>query len=339
MANKRIGLMGCGTVAGYGHIPAILATSGLELAAVYDPDPKRLAAVRQEHGDIPAFDQTTAFFESGLDALVITSPAPNHYENVADAARYNLPVLCEKPLAVTLDEAQSIVDLMDRAGLPLYTAFNYRFSPCALAIKSLVEEGAVGEVRSLRLIYDWNMHGKYVLTESGEQIESPRRRSRMLEGGPMVDCGVHQIDLARWWLNSDVAHQQAIGVWVDEYPAPDHMYLHLDHDNRAHTLVEVSFSYTYTAKEPRSHFVYELIGTDGLIRYCREEQSFEMRNSRETRRMEWHEEKNFEGMYDAFVAALASGQAGNLPTGRESLEVSRIAITATDALIAQHAKP
>jgi predicted dehydrogenase len=157
-----------------------------------------------------------------------------------------------------------------------------------------------------------------------------------LEGGPMIDCGVHQIDLARWWLDSDVARQQSVGVWVDEYAAPDHMYLHLDHDDGTHTLVEISFSYTHTAKEPRSHFVYELIGTEGVIRYNREEQIFEMRSSRETRQMEWHEEKNFEGMYSAFVQALATGQAGNLPTGHEALEVSRIAVSATDALIAQH---
>jgi predicted dehydrogenase len=338
MASKRIGLMGCGTVAGYGHIPAILATPGLQLAAVFDPDDKRLAAVRQEHGDIPAFNTPDAFFRPGLDAVVITSPAPNHYENVADAARRGLPALCEKPLAVSLDEGQAIVDLMERAGLPLYVAFNYRFSPCALAIKLLVAEGAIGDVRSLRLIYDWNLHGKYVLNETGEPIENPRRRGRMLEGGPMIDCGVHQIDLARWWLDSDVARQQSVGVWVDEYEAPDHMYLHMDHANRAHTLVEISFSYTHTAKEPRSHFVYELIGTEGVIRYNREDRIFELRSSRETRHMEWHEEKNFEGMYAEFVQALASGNAGNLPTGREALEVSRIAVTATDALIAQHTR-
>lgn len=336
MTPKRIGLMGCGTVAGYGHIPAILATPGLQLAAVYDPDRKRLAAVRQEHGDIPAFDSTDAFFAAGLDAVVITSPAPNHYENVAESAKYNLPVLCEKPLAISLDEAQAIVDLMERAQLPLYVAYNYRFSPCALTIKLLVAEGAIGDVRSLRLVYNWNLHGKYVVTDSGEQIENPRRRARMLEGGPMIDCGVHQIDLARWWLNSDVARQQSVGVWVDEYEAPDHMYLHLDHDNQVHTMVEVSFSYTHTAKSPRSHFVYELIGTEGVIRYNREDRVFELRNSGGTRQMDWHEEKNFEGMYAEFVLALASGQAGNLPTGREALEISRIAVSATESLIAQH---
>jgi predicted dehydrogenase len=334
MTDKKIGLMGCGTVAGYGHIPAIIATPGLKLAAVYDPDAKRLAAAQQLGTDILAFDNPTAFFESGLDAVVVTSPAPNHYENVADAARYGLPVLCEKPLAIEMDEAEAIVSVMEQAGLPLFVGFNYRFSPCALKIKSLLAEGAIGDVRSLRLVYNWNLHGKTILTASGERIENPRRKARMEEGGPMVDCGVHQIDLARWWLDSEIERQQVAGVWVDTYEAPDHMYLHLDHVNGVHSFVEVSFSYTHTAKDPRSHFVYELIGTDGLIRYCREEKSFELRNSHETRQMEWHEEKNFEGMYSAFAEALTTGNAGNLPTGRDGIIASRIATDTTEALIA-----
>jgi predicted dehydrogenase len=335
MTEKRIGLMGYGTVAGYGHVPAILATPNLKLAAVYDPNPARLAAIRQQVGEIDTFDNSEAFFNAGLDAVVITSPAPNHYENVADAARCGLPVLCEKPLAVTLDESQAIVDLMDRAGLPLYTAFCYRFSPCFLAFKSMIADGTIGDVRSLRLVYNWNLHGKYMQTESGEIIENPRRRGRMLEGGPMIDCGVHQIDLARWWLGSEVERQMAAGTWVDDYEAPDHMYLHLDHANGAHSFVEVSFSYTHTAKEPRSHYVYEAIGTDGIIRYNREEQTFEVRTSLETRHLRWHEEKNFEGMYSAFAHALQTGDGGNLPTGHDGLIATRIATAATDSVIAE----
>src|SRR3546814_14326866 len=62
-----------------------------------------------------------------------------------------------------------------------------------------------------------------------------------------------------------------------------------------------------SAKEPRSHVVYELIGTEGVIRYNREDQIFELRNSVGTRHMNWQEEKNFEGMYAEFVQALATG--------------------------------
>jgi predicted dehydrogenase len=250
------------------------------------------------------------------------------------AAAHGLHVLCEKPLAMTDADAEQMIRTMERAERMLFTGFCYRFSPVSLQIKELVAQGAIGQVRSLRLLYVWNLHGKYE-TINGHLVESPRRVGRMLEGGPMVDCGVHQIDLARFWLGSEVVRQQAAGAWVDEgYEAPDHMWLHMDHDSGAHTMVEMSFSYTHTAQDPISHFSYHLIGTDGLIRYDREGWRFEVRNGRETRFLPGADEKNFQGMYQAFTHALYTGETGYLSSGEDGLIATRIARTATEAVIA-----
>ena len=152
----------------------------------------------------------------------------------------------------------------------------------------------------------------------------------------MVDCGVHQIDLARFWLGSEVTEWQAAGAWVDGYDAPDHMYLHMDHENGAHTMVEISYSYCFTAKEPINQFVYELIGSEGVIRYDRGGKLFEMRNAAGTVQMPFSGEKNFAGMYEAFANALESGTSDTLPTATDGLVAARISRNATDALIAKH---
>jgi predicted dehydrogenase len=329
--------MGCGLVASYGHLPAIAATPELELSSVYDPDPARLEEVARNYPGVQTFTDSEAFFASGVDAVAVTSPAPCHLENVYGAARHGKHVLCEKPLAMSDAEAEEMIALMEGAERMLFTGFCYRFSPVSLQIRDLVRAGAVGEVRSLRLIYIWNLHGRWEWTEDGHRIESPRRVGRMLEGGSMVDCGVHQIDLARWWLNSEVIHQQGVGVWVDDFQAPDHMYLHLDHETGAHTMVEMSFSYTHTAAEPISHFSYHLIGTDGLIRYDRDGWHFEVRTPHGTNYLPGHDEKNFAGMYAAFARALATGDGGDLATGRDGLIATRIARVATDVAIATRA--
>ncbi|MEM1107894.1 MAG: Gfo/Idh/MocA family oxidoreductase [Planctomycetota bacterium] len=190
----KIGLMGCGNVASYGHLPAIRDTAGLELHALYDPDADRVRDFASpERFNVPhACDTEEAFFAAGLDAVVITSPAPFHEANAASAARYRLPVLCEKPLAMDKEQGQRMIDTADAAGVPLYVAFCYRFSPSALKIKELVAEGAIGEVRSLRLIYNWDCHGKYNHRDPAQGV-SAFREGRMLEGGPMVDCGTHQM--------------------------------------------------------------------------------------------------------------------------------------------------
>ncbi len=331
--NKKIGLMGCGEVANYGHIPAILETPGLELHSIYDPNPATLQKIRERYQIPHAFTETGPFFASGIEAVSIASPAPAHHQNVLDAAHHRLPVLCEKPLASDRREAGEMIAAMEKAGVSLYTAFCYRFSPSALKIRELVRSGAIGDVLSLRLIYNWDVHGKYVVDPSGNRTIQQRRHFRMLEGGPMVDCGTHQIDLASFWLGSPVVRFSAHGAWVDEYEAPDHMWLHIDHASGAHTVVEISYSYGQTLKDRRSEFLYELIGTRGIIRYDLHAHRFTVENESGPVTLDFHPVKSFTGLYAEWERALVSGKSDLLPTAEEGMRVIEIARQSTDQVI------
>src|SRR5687768_16933280 len=168
----RIGIMGAGVVASYGHIPAILRTPGLQLKAVLEPDVGRLIEAKA-HYQIPnGYTDAELFFQSGIDAVVITSPAPTHKQNVLLAAKYGKPVLCEKPIAMNEADAQQMIDAMREAGKPFYLGFTYRYAAPALQIKRLVESGAIGRVQSLRLIYLWDCHGAY---SPRHAIDSPNQ--------------------------------------------------------------------------------------------------------------------------------------------------------------------
>jgi predicted dehydrogenase len=290
-----------------------------------------LARAQEKYGIPQAFAGLDAFFASGVEAISVTSPAPCHKENVLEAAQCQLDVLCEKPLAMDGDEAQVMISAMEAAGASLYTAFCYRFSPSALKIRELVRAKAIGETRSLRLIYNWGLHGKYVTDDAGRRVIQKRREGRMLEGGPMVDCGTHQIDLALFWLGSPVVRFSSHGAWVDEYEAPDHMWLHMDHANGAHTMVEMSYSYHHTSRHATSEFVYELIGTEGVIRYDRGAQRFTMENVSGSHEFEYHPEKSFAGMYAEWARALAAGRSDLLTSAQDGMRVVEIARAATDA--------
>ena len=335
-STRRIGLMGCGTVADYGHIPAILETPGLTLHALYDPNPDALLRMKNKHKIARAFSNLDDFFSSGIEAVSITSPAPCHHTNVIDAARMNLPVICEKPLATSAAEASEMIDAMKKSGCSLFNAFCYRFSPVALTIKSLVAEKAIGETRSLRLIYNWHLHGKYTRDSEGNLTRQKRRENRMLEGGPMLDCGTHQIDLAMFWMNSNIMRFSGHGAWVDDYDAPDHMWLHMDHACGAHTVVEISYSYHHTAKNKRSDFIYELIGTQGVIRYDRELRTFWMENETGRHDLPFHPEKSFSGMYREWARALETGTSELLTRAEDGMQVIEIARKATENATRAH---
>lgn len=324
-------------IAERGHLPAIQQTPGLILEALFAPRWERTVEMQQRFNATHAYPTEAAFWESDFDAVVICTPAPLHLEHVIQAAKHGKNILCEKPLAMTESDIEEMIRVTDAARVKLYTGFTYRFSPSALEIKRLVKDGSIGEVRALRLIYLWNLHGKWQYDASGTMIPSRLRVGRMEEGGPMVDCGVHQIDLARWWLGSEVSSFKGIGVWVEDFEAPDHLYLHMGHECGAHTMVEMSFSYNATSKEPRSNFQYELIGTDGVIRFNREEHTFEVRNSRGTRHLPWHPEKNFRGMYTELHHALTSNDDRNMPLAKDGLVATRIAREATENAILNRA--
>jgi len=325
--------MGCGAVARYGHVPAILQTPGLVLHAIFDPNGDAVKSMQETFGIPEGFTNSTAFFESGIEGVSVTSPASCHKANVLDAARFQLPVLCEKPLAMNGEETREMINAMERAGVSFHAGFCYRFSKSSLKIRELVRSGAIGEVRSLRLVYNWNCHGKFVRDAEGNLTVQQRREGRMLEGGPVIDCGTHQIDLATFWLDSPVVHFTGHGAWVDDYEAPDHMWLHMDHANGAHTVVEISYSYHHTSANAHSEFVYELIGRDGVIRYNRAAESFRMENGNGMREFEFHPEKSFEGMYSEWATTLQTGRSDLLTSAEDGSRVVEIATAATGEAI------
>ena len=324
----RIGLIGCGGVARVSHLPAIRSAPGMDVHAICDVNEENLQAVKTEF-DVPhTFTDADAFLGSGIEAVSITSAAKAHRRNVLDAARHGLHVLCEKPLALIEENGTEMLQAMRQADAPLYTAFCYRFSPSALRIRELVQQKAIGEVRSLRLIYTWCYGGKYE-NGMGSNVRTSYE-DRMLEGGPMLDCGQHQIDLARWWLGSEVIDVKGHGAWVEDYETPDHIWAHLTHENGAHTMVEISYSYGHTCKEWLNEFVYELIGTHGVIRYDRSRESLVLHNGESTREFEFAYAKDFQAMYQEFVRALDSGGSDLLATDQDGLQAVRIAQSAVE---------
>jgi predicted dehydrogenase len=183
--------------------------------------------------------------------------------------------------------------------------------------------------------YLWNLHGQWVQDAAGKWVESPLWRGRMLEGGPLIDCGVHQIDLIRWMTGREVVSCDGFGAWVAKYDAPDHVTCHLALEGGITASVEVSFTYGHTAREPPSFFTYELIGTGGVARFDRNGYVLEARNGEQVIRSEGASEKNFDGMYQQFARYMSSGELGALASPDDALVATKIALECTDRAMAR----
>ncbi|HCC33691.1 MAG TPA: oxidoreductase [Clostridiales bacterium] len=114
------------------------------LVAVYDPDPVSAGEVAQQLGArfCPSLEQLLA--EPSLDAVVIAAPTPFHADLVTAAAEAGKAILCEKPLALTVEEAQRMAAVVADRGVVFVMAFMRRFDQGFLRGRQLIEEGAIG---------------------------------------------------------------------------------------------------------------------------------------------------------------------------------------------------
>ncbi|HEU0115386.1 MAG TPA: Gfo/Idh/MocA family oxidoreductase [Thermomicrobiales bacterium] len=196
----RIGVIGCGNVAVRGHLPAIAATDGMEVVAVADPTPERLAAAADAAELGPAgqhADWRDLLARDDLDAVVVATPQRMRPDIAIAAAESGRHLLLEKPLALTPAAAWAIVDAAERAGVVVATNHNYVFMPIYRAIKDVIASGEIGAPELAVL----NFMG--VEDRPGAAAYAPRWRHTTAEagGGVLMDM-LHAVYLGDWLLGA-----------------------------------------------------------------------------------------------------------------------------------------
>lgn len=142
----RMGLLAYGAI-GHEHNLAIAATDGLELTAVCDTNPDRIAAALELAPDAATFADATEMLDSGLlDAVVISTPPNSHYDWAKAALTRGINVVLEKPMALNVEQCDELIALANERGLTLVVYQNRRFDPDFVTIRRLINEGAIGEV-------------------------------------------------------------------------------------------------------------------------------------------------------------------------------------------------
>jgi D-apiose dehydrogenase len=149
----RVGLIGCGFISAR-HGPAWLASADAELVAVCDQDVAKAQARAAEWGIGAVYaDAATMLERERLDAVDIASRPGTHTMLVGMAAVRGIHVLCQKPLAPTLEEAAAMVETCERAGVRFMVNEMWRYLPPMATMARLIGEGAIGPVHYLRYVW------------------------------------------------------------------------------------------------------------------------------------------------------------------------------------------
>ena len=139
--------MGTGWWATQAHLPGLTTYDGVEVTAIADPDPQKLAAAAQRFAVANAYDDPHELFRSGLvDGVLIAVPHVHHYPLAKAALDAGLHVMLEKPMVLKTTHAWDLVDIAATAGLHLMVGYTYQFTRAAAHVAELIGSGRIGEL-------------------------------------------------------------------------------------------------------------------------------------------------------------------------------------------------
>lgn len=249
-AHIRVGLLAYGAI-GHEHNLAVQGTPGLELTAVCDVNPDRIAAARELAPAVEAFADATTMLDSGLiDLVVISTPPNSHYQWAKEALERGLNVVLEKPMALTADQCDELMDLAAQKSLLLVVYQNRRYDADFVTMMRLISEGAIGDVFQ----YD-SFVGGY--SEPCTYWHS----NAEVSGGAIFDWGSHFIDQVLTVIPDPIAHVSGNNhkrVWLHATNA-DHAHVTITFASG----VQATFvnSDLAAARKPK----FYVLGTKGAI--------------------------------------------------------------------------
>jgi predicted dehydrogenase len=181
----RVGVVGAG-VMGSNHARVLAGLPSVNLVGVTDPLPANRARVT-EMAKAPTFETLDELLDAGVDALTIAAPTHLHRDVALACIARKVHVLVEKPIATTVEEGREIVDAARKAGVTLMIGHVERFNPAVAAIKQAIKDEEILSIGITRV-------GPF-----------PPRMSNV---GVVIDLAVHDIDLIRWFTESDIIEVQ-----------------------------------------------------------------------------------------------------------------------------------
>ncbi len=324
----RVALLGCGDVAP-AHARALARTQQAKLVLCADLVEASAKSLGEEYG-VPYTTQVEEVLASPeVDLVTLATPAFTHRRLAEQAARAGKAVLCEKPLATTLEDADAMIEVCAEAGVPLATCFPLRYLGAAKWTRELLERGALGDIAYIRLLDIGEKQASYWTGGySGRTPTEWRKSKRESGGGVIITNLVHHLDLARAITGFEAARAYAeVSTFATEAEVEDVGLATLRYENDAIALVEGAsilwgggdspFQMTFLGKKGQARFRL----WDGQAEVFLTEAHGDL-PAREWVRREFADQTHVD-LYDDLAAALHAGEEPPVTgeDGRAALEM------------------
>ncbi len=189
-AGFRVAVLGCGRIS-RNHFDAIAQVDGLTVSAVCDADADRAEAAGRAAG-VPAFASIDELLRSAeCDVVTVCTPSGLHSAHGVAAAAAGKHVITEKPMALTLAQADDLVRACDEAKVRLFVVKQNRLNPPIQLVKRAIEKGRFGRIYMANVTVRWQRPQEYYDLE-------PWRGTWALDGGAIMNQASHYVDLLQW---------------------------------------------------------------------------------------------------------------------------------------------
>ena len=249
---RGFGIVGTGVIAAV-HAEAIAALPGAALVAVTDVAAPAAAAFAGARGCAAEPDLDALLARPDVDVLSVCAPSGLHAEIGIRAAKAGKHLVVEKPVDVTLDAADRLIEAAHAAGVALTVISQHRFDPGLIEAKRLLDEGALGRLVLGEASTKWYRSQAYYESAAW-------RGTRAMDGGSLMNQGIHYVDLLRWCMGPVAEVTAVCATQTHEIEVEDTSVAALRFSSGAVGTIVAS-----TAVFPGLAQRLEISGTDGTL--------------------------------------------------------------------------
>ena len=310
----KVGIIGCGKIAQVRHIPEYAANSNAEVYGFYDINQARAEELAKKYGGKAYTSYEELLADPEIVAVSVCAANHAHAEISIAALKAGKHVLCEKPMAVTLEECEAMVAAAKESGKYLMIGQNQRLAKAHAKAKELIEQGAIGKVLTFRTIFGHGGPETWSIDPGANVWFFDKTKAAM---GAMADLGIHKTDMIQYVLGTKIVKTQAVLTTLDKKDATGNL---IGVDDNAICIYQMengvigtmTASWTYYAAEDNTTVIY---GTKGELRlYDDPKYSVQQINADGTRvdyqidQIQTNDNQTASGIIDLFVDCLVQNK-------------------------------
>ncbi|WP_211331255.1 Gfo/Idh/MocA family protein [Companilactobacillus insicii] len=267
MKNKiiNIGIIGCGRIAQTRHIPEYASNKNANILGYFDFNKQRAEEIAKKYGGQVYDSVENMLADNDIDAVSVCVTNSAHASISIQALNAGKNVLCEKPMATSLEDSEAMVNASKKNHKLLMIDQNQRFAKAHIRAKELIEENTIGRILTFKSTFGHGGPETWSIDGGPNTWFFDKNKSKY---GAIFDLGVHKIDLVQYLLNSSVNNVSARLTTLDKKDSTGNL---IDVDDNAISIYElnngvigtVTSSWTYYGEEDNSTIIY---GSEGIMK-------------------------------------------------------------------------